>query len=138
MEDDAPATGTRAIFLVDILNPCWLYKAADLDGVKSISASVGQIPVNFIVGAEKDMTEREKPGQPDGELIVRLDSCTGPTIAILGLRPALANPAISTLTAPSLGQHGIHDLCLTFATANQTPMWMIDSITLDTESAKIR
>ena len=30
LEDDAPLQGDRAVFLVDIMNPCWIYPGADL------------------------------------------------------------------------------------------------------------
>ena len=30
LEDDAPVQGERAVFLVDIMNPCWIYRGADL------------------------------------------------------------------------------------------------------------
>ncbi|HEY8052927.1 MAG TPA: beta-N-acetylhexosaminidase, partial [Steroidobacteraceae bacterium] len=30
LEDDAPVTGPRAVFLIDIMDPCWMLPAADL------------------------------------------------------------------------------------------------------------
>ncbi len=30
LEDDAPVQGERAVFLVDVMNPCWIYRGADL------------------------------------------------------------------------------------------------------------
>src|SRR5581483_8468358 len=44
LEDDAPVEGPRAIFLVDILNPCWIYEAVDLSHVTAVKAAVGQVP----------------------------------------------------------------------------------------------
>ena len=47
LEDDAPADGARAIFSVDLFNPCWLWPQAPLDGSGGIAVHVGQIPYNF-------------------------------------------------------------------------------------------
>jgi hexosaminidase len=30
LEDDAPVSGPRAVFAVDLMNPCWVWKGADL------------------------------------------------------------------------------------------------------------
>ena len=54
LEDDAPVDGPRAAFLVDIMNPCWIWPKAELDGVKAISVSVGQIPFNFAFATDTD------------------------------------------------------------------------------------
>ena len=47
LEDDAPIEGERAVFLVNITDPCWIWRGADLTKVKSIRAIVGQIPVQL-------------------------------------------------------------------------------------------
>ena len=55
LEDDAPLTGPRAVFLVDIMNPCWIYRRADLTGVSAIEAGVGQVPFNFQIGDQVNL-----------------------------------------------------------------------------------
>ena len=37
----------RAVFSVDIQNPCWIYRGVDFDRVHSAVAAVGQLPFNF-------------------------------------------------------------------------------------------
>ena len=41
LEDDAPLEGERAVFLVNITDPCWIWRGVDLSQVKAIRATVG-------------------------------------------------------------------------------------------------
>jgi len=50
LEDDAPIEGARAVFYVNISNPCWLWKGVDLAKPVVVKATVGQIPFNFQIG----------------------------------------------------------------------------------------
>src|ERR1051326_8286188 len=43
LEDDGPIDGERAVYLIDIMNPCWIYTGADLSRGATLSAAVGQI-----------------------------------------------------------------------------------------------
>src|ERR1043165_3736247 len=52
LEDDAPFQGERAVFLVDIMNPCWIYPEVDLAALDSLSIDIGQVPFNFQIGAD--------------------------------------------------------------------------------------
>ncbi|WP_202626807.1 family 20 glycosylhydrolase [Steroidobacter agaridevorans] len=135
LEDDAPITGTRAVFKVDIMNPCWLFKGADLSKVNALVASVGQVPFNFQIGAAVKEIPLHKPATPAGELEVRLDDCNGERIAVLPLAPAVGNFAVTTLPAANITpREGRHDLCLTFTRKSIDPVWVIDSIELKTTS----
>ena len=87
MEDDAPIQGERAVFLVNHMNPCWIYKDADLQSITSIQAGVGQIAFNLKVGNAK--VTLHPPATPSGELNVYLDKCAGKPIVALSLQPAL-------------------------------------------------
>ena len=75
LEDDAPIEGERATFLVNITDPCWIWRGADLTKVKSIRAVVGQIPFNFQIGKDAAKIPLHKPATPEGELEIRLDDC---------------------------------------------------------------
>lgn len=130
LEDDWPARGDRAKFLIDILDPCWRWKDAALDGVRAIELSVGQVPFNFQVGADRDTIRFRKPQTPAGEFEVRADSCDGAVIARLPLAPAVGNPGVTRLTAPLRPQAGVHDLCFTYTATGPDPLWAIDRIKL--------
>ncbi len=131
LEDDAPARGDRAVFLVDILKPCWIWPAADLNGIAALRAEVGQLPYNFQIGdLVKSITFRA-PATPEGELEVRLDSCEGERIAVLPLKPASGRFDTTVLPeAPIAARAGRHDLCFTFTQAGVDPMWVIRNVGL--------
>ena len=46
---------------VNITDPCWIWRGADLTQVKSIRATVGQIPFNFQIGADAAKIPLHKP-----------------------------------------------------------------------------
>jgi len=83
LEDDAPIRGQRAIFLIDIMNPCWIFESADLSRARSLQAAVGQVPFNFQIGRDVEAIKLNPPHTTDGELEVRLDGCEGEPIAVL-------------------------------------------------------
>ena len=131
LEDDAPPRGPRATFLVDIQNPCWIFPGASLDRVRSIVASVGQVPFNFQIGEDVKKITFPPPATPEGELEVHLGTCDGKLLARLPLAPAAKSNGVTTL--PSVEVHpppGKHDLCLRFAQRGVDPLWVIDSIRL--------
>ena len=130
LEDDAPVEGPRARFLVDVMNPCWIYEKADLDGVAKIAVAVGQVPFNFQLGQDVNKIVLHPPQTPEGELEVHLDSCDGARIATLPLKPAVANDAVTELSAPIALLAGRHDLCFLFTQKKLDPLWVIDWVDL--------
>src|SRR5256886_6172900 len=102
LEDDAPVEGERAVFLIDIVNPCWILPAADLSQVSRLTAAVGQVPFNFQIGKDIEAIKLNPPRTSVGKLEVRLDGCEGEPIAVLPLAPAAANDAVTTLPAVPL------------------------------------
>jgi len=131
LEDDAPIEGERAVFLVNITNPCWIWKAADLTNVKSLRAVVGQIPFNFQIGKDAAAIPLPKPRTPSGELEIRLDKCDGPVLDTISLESAVANNDLTRLPTLNLGEHkGTHDICFQFTRSKVDPIWVISSIEL--------
>jgi hexosaminidase len=130
LEDDAPARGPRAVFLVDIMNPCWIWEGADLTGVRRLTASVGQLPFNFQLGEAAQQIRLAPPATPDGELLARLDGCTGPVVATLPLAPATRSQATSVLSGALTPTEGRHDLCITFTRPKLDPLWVLNRLTL--------
>ena len=135
LEDDAPLKGPRATFLVDIMNPCWIFPHVDLSGIGAIKAGVGQLPFNFQIGDDIHKIALLPPATPNGELEVHIDSCTGERIAVLPLAPAVANDAVTTLSAAIAPRQGIHDLCFVFTHHSVDPIWAIDWVQLVQASA---
>jgi len=122
--DDAPAQGSRAVFWVNTRHPCWIWEKADLTGVSSITAAVGQITPS------RQPDVMPPPSTPDGELEVHLDSCEGERIAVLPLAPAVKNDAVTILKAAMAPRSGVHDVCLTFTRAKVEPVWAINWVQL--------
>ncbi len=131
LEDDAPIEGERAVFLVNISNPCWIWRGADLSGSRQLRAVVGQIPFNFQIGADAASIPLHKPETPEGELELRLDGCDGPPLDKSFLKRAASNFGLTELVPLDLkGTTGTHDLCLRFTRSKRDPIWVIGSLEL--------
>jgi hexosaminidase len=133
IEDDAPLGGKHAVFLVNYVNPCWIYKSADLDGIKELEVAVGQLPFNFAFANHAKPVPR-KPSTPFGELEVFDTSCTGKPVVTVSLEPAIHNDAVTKLDAPFPAMTGSRDLCFTFTRPVLDPMWVIDWVQLVPQS----
>ena len=119
LEDDAPVHGERAVFLVDIMEPCWIFRARIWPA--SRDRGVGRpVPVQL-----PDRRGREEdPAAPAAERRRASSSAhrrlRGETIAVLPLAPAVrTTPSRDLPPGPSPGD-GRHDLCLTFTQAGWT------------------
>lgn len=126
LEDDAPLVGERAIFNIDILDPCWIFPHADLSRIVGIAAAVGQLPFNFQVGDDVRRIPLHPPQTRAGELEVHIDGCNGERVAVLPLAAAVGNPAVTDLPGVSIApRKGQHDLCLYFTRSTLEPMWAL-------------
>jgi hexosaminidase len=131
LEDDAPLQGPRAVFLIDIENPCWMLPARDLSAARSLTAAVGQVPFNFQIGHDIESIRLRPPRTRDGELEVRLDGCEGAPLVVLPLAPAHDNDAVTVLPSVQLPRlSGAHALCFTFTQRTLDPLWAIDWVQL--------
>ena len=134
LDDDAPAQGERASFLVDVMNPCWIWRGADLRNLGSISAAVGQLPFNFEIGDMVNDVVVEQPGTAGPALRARLGSCDGPVVAELPLVPAIGNHAVTELPPASLELPSdapeSADLCFSFTRTDIEPIWVLDWVDL--------
>ena len=132
LEDDAPVAGRRAVFSVDVQNPCWIYRGVALDNVRSVLAAVGQLPFNFQIGDEVKKIRFATPTTREGELEIRLDACDGPLLARLPLAPATASQGVTVLPRTLIARTaGRHDVCMRFAQAALEPFWVLDSVRFD-------
>ena len=55
-----PARGTRAVFNVDIFQPCWRWPQAQLDGIGSVEVRAGRIPYYFQLAHDEPKRRFEK------------------------------------------------------------------------------
>ncbi|WP_394539087.1 family 20 glycosylhydrolase [Lysobacter enzymogenes] len=133
LEDDAArdgrSEGARAALTVNLIDPCWIYPGAKLDGAATLRATVGQVPYNFQLWHDTDQIVTRK-AQPDAALEVRLDDCKSAPIARLPLQPALASDGLTVLEAPLPKLSGSHDLCFVFASGKHDPLWALDRVSL--------
>lgn len=127
LEDDYPAVGPRAHFLIDIFGPCWRWDAAP--DAKRIAIWVGQLPFNFQVGADRDKIHFRPPATPAGEFEVR-DGCDGAVVAMLPLAVAATNPGVTRLEAALRPAAAKRDLCITYTARGVDPLWAVDRVEL--------
>lgn len=127
--DDAPAEGPRADFLINILDPCWIYEAAPLDAVTAVEVEVGQVPFNFQLSNGRNVVPRARPATPAGELEIRAGGCQGEPIGRVSLTQ-VTSPALTRLSVPVSPHKGAQDLCLTFTGEGTDPLWTIKSVQL--------
>jgi hexosaminidase len=130
LEDDGPPVGPRAVHWVDIMHPCWIWKAAPLTGATRVVAQVGRLPFNFAIGDDVKKITFRPPATPAGELQVRRDTCDGPLIATIPLEAATRTSGVADVAGPISAQGGEHDLCMTFTQRGPDPFWVLDRLTL--------
>ncbi len=130
IEGPAPVRGPRPVFLHDVMNPCWIYEKADLDGISQVEVSAGLLPFNFQIGADAQKIVLRPPTTAAGELEVHLDRCDGPRIAVLPMPHPGPDSALSTVRGPMAPQTGVHNLCFMFTRAKLDPYWALHTVRL--------
>ncbi|HWA92177.1 MAG TPA: family 20 glycosylhydrolase [Rhizomicrobium sp.] len=120
--------GYGTTFLVDIVNPCWIYEKAHLDGLAHLEAGVAHLPYNFSIGTDRDKIALHPPRTKDGELEVHLDDCAGAPIAVLPL--SAAAKGVTTIAAALPPLSGQHDLCFVFTQRSIDPLWVLNWVQL--------
>ncbi|WP_140985896.1 beta-N-acetylhexosaminidase [Asticcacaulis tiandongensis] len=146
LEDDAPTSGERAVFAINVYKSCWIWPQIDLSQTYDVTVRIGQVPFNFQLAGGRREVIVGQPETPLGELLIRrrtdtTDQCTGEILATL---PLSANntktPTLSTLTGQMPATSGTDDICFSFNRPSIDPVWAIDQITLlpSTASKSIR
>jgi hexosaminidase len=116
-----------APFAVDVVNPCWVYRGADLTRAAVFSAAVVPLPFNYELGPVAANIRVGDARTPVGELEVHIDGCDKPAAAVLQLPPAALRGGVTQLPAQLLpSAAGRHDLCLRFARPRLDPLWALD------------
>jgi hexosaminidase len=129
LEDDAPVRGERETFLVDVMQPCWMWRGVDLSGVSAIEVEVGQVPFNFQIGKDREAIRFRTPRTPSGELEVRA-SCEGELLASIPMAEARARHTTTKLPRADLEGEGVQDLCFTFTQQELDPLWVMHHVSL--------
>jgi hexosaminidase len=122
-----PSTGADPDppFAVDIMNPCWIYRGADLTLGPRFTAAVAPLPFNYELGADAAKIRVGDARTPVGELEIHIDGCETPPIT-LPLAPAAMRGGVTTLPATRLPMlAGRHDICLRFARPRLDPIWAL-------------
>jgi hexosaminidase len=129
LEDDGPATGGRAIYNVDIFNPCWQWIDAPLRGVTAVEVHAGRIPYLFQLDKDEINRKFHPAATANGELEIHA-GCDGALLARVPLPPAPAADGFISLSTP-LPQHADKQtLCLFFTGDTRPTMWVIDKVRL--------
>jgi hexosaminidase len=110
-----------AIVMVNIMNPCWIYRALDLSAVQGFDIAVTHMPFNFQIGDDIKKIPLEPKAARHGQLEIRLDDCKGVALAVLPLKPKTTR-----LKAKIKAPAGIHDICFVFARRKVDPIWAVD------------
>ena len=129
LEDDGPFRGERAIFNVDIFNPCWLWKQAALPGIGTVEVRAGRIPYNFQLAHDEPLRKFRPARSAHGELVLRA-GCEGPQLASVPLPARPDTDGFLTLKAAIPAQAKPADLCAYFTGDTRPMMWVVDRITL--------
>ena len=112
-------------YLVDVMNPCWIWPQADLGRLRELHAAVTRLAFNFQIGADAAKIVLHPPSTTSGELEVRTDGCAGDPVARLSLAPALTSNGLTVISGMLPRLAGSHDLCLSFTQRKLDPMWVL-------------
>jgi len=131
LEDDGPAEGERAIFNVDIFNPCWLWKDADVDGIARVRVRAGQIPYYFQLAHDEPARRFVAKRSAHGEMEILGAQCEGKPLASVKLPAAPGADGFITLEAAlPRSLTGTQNLCVRFTGDTRPTMWVLDEMTL--------
>ena len=117
------------VFNVNLMDSCWIYPAARLDGVGAIVVDAARLARNYGLAHDAVKVVQHPAASPDGELEVRLGACTGALLASLPL-PSGSSTQTLKLRAPLPANAGVQDLCLRFTADIHGPLYAIDAVRL--------
>jgi hexosaminidase len=119
------------VFNINLLNSCYIYPDASLDGVEALRIDIARLARNFGLANHKNELKSHPAQTRFGELVVYQDRCEGGTELV---RAVLPDPASSdarqTLLAPMARARGEHDLCVIFTGPTDGPLYAIETMKL--------
>jgi hexosaminidase len=131
IEGPRPLAGPRPVYRVDIMDTCWRWPAASLDGVRHLAVRIGDLPWNYQLAHDvSGVVVRPVIGDYPA-LDVHLGDCTGRTLMHMPLRTSTATEPETTLTADLPALAGKHELCFIVTGDPKQGLWAIDSVQLN-------
>jgi hexosaminidase len=119
------------VFNVNLLNSCYIYPDALLDGVAALELDIARLARNFGLANHKNELKSYAAQTRCGELVVYLDRCEVGTELARVLLPdpasADARQTFMTAIAPTRGEH---NLCVIFTGSTSGPLYAIETMKL--------
>ena len=129
LEDDGPLDGPRAIYNVDIFNPCWLWRDAPLADITAVKIRAGRIPYYFQLWKDEAHRKFRPARTAHGELEIHA-GCDGDLLASVPLPAEPAKDGFIDLDVTLSKQVPNGDLCFFFTGDTRPAMWAIDEVRL--------
>ena len=130
IEGPRPLAGSRPVYRVDIMDMCWQWHAAALDGLGHVAVSLGELPWNYQLAHDLSKVVVRPLGGKTPALEVHLDDCSGQILARLPL-PEPNDGTALTLSAPLTASGGDHDLCFLVTGDPKRHFWALDRVQLN-------
>lgn len=124
IEGARPLDGPRPVYRVDIMDSCWLWKDAALDGVGHIEAALGDMPWNYQLAHDISGVVVRPTDHGHDALEVHLDSCDGRLLAQVPLTHHDWLQQHVSATLPPVGRH--HNLCVLVSGDPKRGLWALD------------
>jgi hexosaminidase len=129
LEDDGPLKGRRAIFNVDIFNPCWEWKAAPMQGIASLHVRAGNLPYYFQLAHDESHRGFKPAKTAHGEFEVRA-GCDGELLASKPMPVAPGKDGFLEFDVAVHASETRQDLCMLFTGDTRPTMWVLDAVAL--------
>ncbi len=110
-----------AVMMVNVMNPCWLYRGLDMTAIRGFDIAITTLPFNFQIGADIQKIPLDPKASRFGQLEIHDGDCKGERLAVVSLSPKSAY-----LHIPMKPRAGLHDLCFAFARRKVDPLWAVD------------
>ncbi|MBS0373919.1 MAG: family 20 glycosylhydrolase [Proteobacteria bacterium] len=125
--DARGGTAEAAPLALDIMDPCWIYRGADLSAGPGFRVRAVPLPFNFELAADLAHVKLGSPRGAAAELEVHVGSCQAPPAAVLAL-DGTPSPQVLRGALPAATER--RDVCLRFARPTIDPLWALDWVEL--------
>ena len=125
-----PAAGGRPVFLIQIMNACWIWPDVDTSSLTRVRLTLAATPDNLQLGPQASQVIRRPTDSPTGEIEVRLDNCdSGERLAAVPLPGPQAEVTLDIDLPP---RPGTHALCFVHADGGRPgPIWGLERVGLN-------